>query len=167
MARSLLRKTPEDFVLTKYFPERVWPRLVPKGSVMVSVYGPSSDQAYGVLSDISEGGAQFVAGVLFETNSRVLLRIGFNPEEPFSTPADVVWTRDESDARNRASFAHGVQFRIEDPEQRDRLRTILRSTEFERPTLPGAPGESPGLSQVVRDLGEELAGLGDRIRNES
>ena len=153
--------------MTKYFPERVWPRLVPKGSVTVSVYGPSSEQAYGFLSDVSEGGARFVAGVLFDTNSRVLLRIGFNPEEPFSTPADIVWTRDESDARHKANFAHGVQFRIEDPEQRDRLRAILESAEFERPIRPGDPRESPGLGEVVRDLGEELAGLGDRIRNES
>jgi hypothetical protein len=153
--------------LTKYFPERVWPRLVPKGSVMVSVYGPSSEQAYGVLSDISEGGAQFVAGVLFDTNSRVLLRIGFNPEEPFSTSADIVWTRDESDARHRARFAHGVQFRIGDTEQRDRLRAILTSTEFERPVVPGAPGTGPGLAEVVRDLAEELVELGDRIQNES
>jgi hypothetical protein len=134
---------------------------------MVSVYGSSSEQAYGVLSDVSEGGAQFVAGVLFETNSRVLLRIGFSPEEPFSTPADIVWTRDESDARHKESFVHGVQFRIEDPEQRERLRAILTSPEFERPVLPGAHRTPPGLGEVVRDLGEELAGLGDRIRNES
>ena len=153
--------------MTKYFPERTWPRLVPKGSVMVSVHGPSSGQAYGVLSDISEGGAQFVAGVLFDTNSRVLLRIGFNPEEPFSTPADIVWTRDESDARHRANFAHGVQFRIEDLEQRERLRTILTSPEFGSPIGPGAHRTAPGLGEVVRDLAEELAGLGDRIRNES
>jgi hypothetical protein len=134
---------------------------------MVSVYGPSSDQAYGVLSDISEGGAQFVAGVLFDTNTRVLLRIGFNPDEPFSTPADIVWTRDESDARHEANFAHGVQFRIEDPEQRDRLRAILTSAEFERPIVPGSFRTAPGLDEVVRDLAEELVELGDRIRNES
>ena len=153
--------------MTKYFPERVWPRLVPKGSVMVSVFGPASEQAYGVLSDVSEGGAQFVAGVLFDTNTRVLLRIGFNPDEPFSTPADIVWTRDESDARHKANFAHGVRFRIEDPEQRDRLRAILTSPQFQRPIVPGAPRTAPGLGEVVRDLAEELVELGDRIQNES
>jgi hypothetical protein len=134
---------------------------------MVSVYGPSSEQAYGVLSDISEGGAQFVAGVLFDNRSRVLLRIGFNPEEPFSTPAEVVWTRDESDVKHKANFVHGVRFRIEDPEQRERLRAILTSREFARPIVPGAPREAPGLSGVVRDLADELVELGDRIQNES
>lgn len=134
---------------------------------MVSVYGPTSEQAYGVLSDVSEGGASFVAGVLFETTSRVLLRIGFNPEEPFSTPAEVVWTRDESDARHKANYIHGVRFRIEDPEQRERLQAILMSPDFAQPVVPGAPREAAGLGDVVRDLSEELADLGDRIQNES
>lgn len=153
--------------MSKYFPERVWPRLVPKGSVMVSVYGPQSEQAYGVLSDISEGGAQFVAGVLFDTKSRVLLRIGFNPDEPFSTAAEIVWTRDESDAKHKANYVHGVRFRIADPEQRERLRGILQSPEFAPPVVPGAAREATGLSGVVRDLADELVELGDRIQNES
>jgi len=112
-------------------------------------------------------GLVLVAGVLFDTNTRVLLRIGFNPDEPFSTPADIVWTRDESDARHKANFAHGVRFRIEDPEQRDRLRAILTSPQFQRPIVPGAPRTAPGLGEVVRDLAEELVELGDRIQNES
>jgi hypothetical protein len=130
---------------------------------MVSVYGPKSEQAYGVLSDISEGGAQFVAGVLFESGSRVLLRIGFNPEEPFSTPAEVVWTRDDSDAKHKQNYSHGVRFRIEDPEQRERLRAILTSPEFVAPIVPGAPKKTEGLEGVVRDIGDELADLGERI----
>ncbi len=153
--------------MSKYRPERTWPRLVPKGSVMVSVYGPTSEQAYGVLSDISEGGAQFVAGVLFDAKSRVLLRIGFNPEEPFSTPAEIVWTRDESDAKHKSNYIHGVRFRIEDPEQRERLRAILMSPEFEKPVVPGAPKKTEGLGNVVRDLADELVELGDRIQNKS
>jgi len=134
---------------------------------MVSVYGSSSEQAYGVLSDISVGGAQFVAGVLFEAESRVLLRIGFNPDEPFCTPAEIVWTRDESDAKHKANFIHGVRFRIEDPEQRERLSAILMSPDFTPPVVPGAPRRAPGLSGVVRDLADELVELGDRIQNES
>ena len=153
--------------MTAYFPERIWPRLVPKGSVMVSVYGPSGEQAYGVLSDISEGGAQFVAGVLFEPGSRVLLRIGFNPDEPFSTSAEIVWTRDDSDAKHKANFSHGVRFQIDDPEQRARLRAVLMSPDFVAPVVPGQTQQKEGLDTLVRDLGEELIELGDRIRNES
>jgi hypothetical protein len=153
--------------LSKYFPERIWPRLVPNGSVMVSVYGPTSEQAYGVLSDISEGGAQFVAGVLFEPGSRVLLRIGFNPDEPFSTPAEIVWTRDDSDSKHKSNYTHGVRFKIEDPEQRARLRATLMSPDFVAPVVPGAPRKREGLDTIVRDLGEELSELGDRIEKES
>jgi hypothetical protein len=97
----------------------------------------------------------------------VLLRIGFNPEEPFSTPAEIVWTRDESDAKHKANYIHGVRFRIEDPEQRERLRAIIMSPEFAPPIVPGAPRETPGLSGVVRDLADELTELGDRFQNES
>ena len=153
--------------MSKYIPERIWPRLVPKGSVMVSVYGQSSEQAYGVLSDISEGGAQFVAGVHFEPGSRVLLRIGFNPDEPFSTPAEIVWTRDESDPKHKSNHTHGVRFRIEDPEQRARLREILLSPEFVAPVLPGSSKTEGGLDRLVRDLSNELVELGDRIQEES
>jgi PilZ domain len=153
--------------LSKYLPERIWPRLVPKGSVMVSIYGPKSEQAYGVLSDISIGGAQFLAGVLFEPGSRVLLRIGFKPDEPFSTPAEIVWIRDESDARHKANFVHGVRFRIEDPEQRARLESILTSPEFIAPVVPGRPVPAAGLDSMVRDLSDELSDLGERMEKET
>ena len=153
--------------MSKYIPERIWPRLVPKGSVMVSVYGPSSEQAYGVLSDVSIGGAQFVAGVHFEPGSRVLLRIGFNPDEPFSTPAEIIWTSDESDDQHKSNFVHGVRFRIGDPEQRQRLESILMSPEFQAPVVPGKARDAEGLSDIVRALDEELTELGERIENET
>lgn len=145
-----------------YFPERIWPRLVPKGSVMVSIFGPGGEQAYGVLSNLSEGGAQFVTGVAFESGSRVLLRIGFDPEEPFSTAAEVIWMRDESDAKHKQSYVHGVKFRIEDPEHRAALSEILESRDFVHPVLPGEPA-ARGLDGVLSDLGDELEELGDKL----
>jgi hypothetical protein len=134
---------------------------------MVSVYGPDSGQTYGLLSDISEAGAQFVAGVLFDTKSRILLRIGFNPEEPFSTPAEVVRTSDGGAAKHEPNYSHEVRFRFEDPEQRQRLRTLLESPEFARLRKPGASRQAAGLSNAIRDLADEVADLGDRTRNES
>lgn len=73
--------------------------------------------AFGILSDISVGGAQFLARLSFEPGSCMLLRIGFDPDPPFSTSADVMWIRGESDAKRESSFAHGVRFRIEDPDR--------------------------------------------------
>lgn len=163
MARSLLLGND----VSKYFPERVWPRLVPKGSVMVSIFGPDGDQAYGVITDVSEGGAQVAAGVAFESGSRILLRIGFDPAEPFATPAEIVWVRDDSDERHKSSYVYGVQFRISDPEQQARLREILISPTFEQPVLPGQSPTRSGLDKMMNDLGDELGKLGERMREES
>ena len=123
--------------MSMYQPERAWPRLLPKGSVMVSIYGPDGNQAYGVITDVSVGGANIVVGVGFQAGASLLLRIGFDPDSPFSTSGEVVWCRDESDEKHRASFSHGVRFLISDPEQIDRLRAILESPDFEQPVLPG------------------------------
>lgn len=153
--------------VSKYFPERLWPRLVPKGSVMVSIFAPDGTQAYGVIANVSEGGAQVVAGVLFESGSRVLLRIGFDPNEPFATQADIVWMRDESDAKHKSSYVYGVQFRISDPEQQQRLREILQSPSFEQPVIPGQAPTRSRLDTMMDDLGEELGKLGERINDKS
>jgi hypothetical protein len=135
---------------------------------MVSIFGPDGEQAYGVIANVSEGGAQVVAGVSFESGSNVLLRIGFDPSEPFATPAEIVWVRDDSDEKHKSSWVYGVRFRIKDPEQRDRLRSILMSPSFEPPVLPGQPAPSTsGLDNLMDELGDELSELGERIQDES
>jgi len=135
---------------------------------MVSIYGPGGEQAYGVIANVSEGGAQVVAGVSFESGSRVLLRIGFDPTEPFATPADIVWVRDESDEKHKSSYVYGVQFRIKDPEQVARLREILLHPSFRPPVLPGQQATpAVGLDGMMNDLGEELGKLGERIEKDS
>ena len=114
---------------------------------MVSIYGPDGNQAYGVITDVSVGGAQIVAGVGFPAGASLLLRIGFDPDSPYSTSSRVIWCQDESDAKHRASFSHGVRFMISDPEQVERLRAILESPDFEQPVLPGqAAAASKGSS---------------------
>ena len=135
---------------------------------MVSIYGPDGEQAYGVIANVSEGGAQVVAGVSFESGSRILLRIGFDPTEPFATPADIVWVRNESDEKHKSSYVYGVQFRIKDPEQVARLREILLHPSFEQPVLPGQQATpAVGLDGMMNDLGDELGKLGERIEKES
>ena len=135
---------------------------------MVSIFGPGGEQAYGVIANVSEGGAQLVAGVCFESGSRVLLRIGFDPSEPFATPADIVWVRDQSDEKHKSSYAYGVQFRNEDPEQRARLREILLNPSFEQPVLPGQLATpATGLDAMMNELGDELGKLGERIQEDS
>ena len=135
---------------------------------MVSIFGPDGEQAYGVIANVSEGGAQVVAGVSFESGTSVLLRIGFDPSEPFATPADIVWVRDDSDDKHKSSWLYGVRFRIKDPEQLARLRGILSSPSFQQPVLPGQPAPSTsGLDNMMDDLGDELGKLGERIQEDS
>ncbi len=135
---------------------------------MVSIYGPDGQQAYGVIANVSEGGAQVVAGLCFESGSRVLLRIGFNPSEPFATPADVVWVRDESDDKHKSTYVYGVRFRMKDPEQVARLREILEDPSFKQPVIPGQQRTTVvGLDNMMDDLGDELGKLGDRIEKDS
>ncbi len=135
---------------------------------MVSIFGPDGEQAYGVIANVSEGGAQLVTGVCFESGSRVLLRIGFDPSEPFATPAEIVWVRDESDDKHKSSYLYGVRFRIKDPEQQVRLRVILESPSFTQPVLPGRPATpSAGLDTMMDELGDELGKLGDQIEKDS
>ena len=135
---------------------------------MVSIFGPNGEQAYGVIANVSEGGAQLVAGACFESGSRVLLRIGFDPSEPFATPADIVWVRDQSDEKHKSSYAYGVRFRIEDPEQRARLREILLNPSFDQPVLPGQMATpATGLDAMMNELGDELVKLGERFQEDS
>lgn len=134
---------------------------------MVSIFGPDGEQAYGVITNVSEGGAQVAAGVLYESGARVLLRIGFDPSEPFATPADIVWVRDDSDERHKSSYVYGVQFRISDPEQKARLNELLTSPSFEQPVLPGQAPTTTGLDKMMNELGDELGKLGERMQEDS
>ena len=115
---------------------------------MVSIYGPDGNQAYGVITDVSVGGANIVVGVGFQAGASLLLRIGFDPDSPFSTSGEVVWCRNESDEKHRASFSHGVRFLISDPEQIDRLRAILER--FRTARASGATGR--GVQKLLLRL---------------
>lgn len=96
----------------------------------------------------------------------MLLRIGFDPEEPFSAQGEVVWCRDDSDAKHKSSYIHGVRFHIGDEEQQQRLREILQRPDFQQPVVPGASATSEGLDDMMTDLNDELGKLGEKIGNE-
>ncbi len=122
--------------MTTYLPERVWPRFVPKGSIAVSIFGGEGEHGFGVLSDLSQGGARVVADDQFTLGCKVLLRIGFDPDAPFSLPGEIVWVQESQDPAPSNSTAYGVKFRLEDPEQAARLVAILESPDFEPPAVP-------------------------------
>lgn len=127
-----------------YTPERKWPRLVPANSIMASIYA-GVEQAYGLIANISESGACVASGIAFKTGSKVLLRIGFEPEkEPFTTEAKIVWSREGTESKQNPTFYHGVEFNLSTEEQRKELHLILSRPNFEAPVIPGM--DPPGTS---------------------
>ena len=80
-----------------------------------------------------------------------------------------MWVRDESDDKHKSSYVYGVQFRIKDPEQLERLRSILSSPSFEQPVLPGqaAAPAAAGLDNMMSDLGDEFGKLGESLQEDS
>jgi hypothetical protein len=146
-----------------YAPERKWPRLVPANAVMVSIYS-NGDQAYGLISNISEMGACVVGGVHFEPGGKILLRISFDPEgEPFSTQAEVIWSRDESESEKKATFVHGLKFDMISDEQRNELHKILSRPDFKDPVIPGEAMPRAGIDKMMVDLNDEFDELAKKI----
>ncbi len=149
-----------------YRPERQWPRLIPAKSVMVSIFS-GSDQAFGLLADVSEMGACIVSGVHFEPGGSILVRIESEAEgKPFTSQAKVIWSRDESKP-NKPEFVCGVQFTNVIEEQRAELKAVLNHPEFQKPVVPGKPEpESGELDEIMVDLDEDLEGLGLKVQGD-
>lgn len=148
--------------MSVYSPERKWPGLVPDNAVMVSVYA-GTKQAYGLLANISEAGACVVSGVNFEPGNKVLLRVGFDTEdEPFSSEAKVIWSRDESESEKKTTYVIGLKFDMISEEQRVLLKKVLARPGF-KPVVPGKQGVSNELDAMMMDLSEDLDELGAKI----
>jgi hypothetical protein len=135
---------------------------VPDNAVMVSIY-VGMEQAYGLLANISEAGACVVSGVNFEPGSKVLLRVGFDTEgEPFSSEARVIWSRDESESEQKATFVIGLKFDMISEEQQALLEEVLARPGF-KPVVPGKPAMNEGLDAMMMELGDDLDELGAKI----
>ena len=117
--------------MSKYRPERYWPRLVPKNRTTVSIYDRELGHAYGLITNLSETGACVDTGVHFEPGTTVLLRIRFSSgAEPFVTEAEIVWGRGQGNPGTARSFLHGAKFSFTTDEQRFILKGVLNSVEF-------------------------------------
>ena len=117
--------------MSKYLANRQFPRLVPQNSIPVSIHEGQHGQAFGLITNVSEGGASFAAGVAYLAGSKILLRICFDRHaEPFVTEARVAWSRKE-EGKTGKGFVHGVRFSILEEEQARLLRATLQRPEFQ------------------------------------
>jgi Tfp pilus assembly protein PilZ len=73
-------------------PERASARFVPRRSVTVAFEGPDNPTAYGVVANISEGGACVWTDARLEVGQHLTLELSF-AREPRPVPAQgrVVW----------------------------------------------------------------------------
>lgn len=116
--------------MSKYLANRQFPRLVPQNSIPVSIHDGEHGQTFGLITNLSEGGASFGSGVAYPAGSKILLRIAFDRDaEPFVTEATVAWSREEDG--NKKGFVHGVKFSILEEEQLKQLRITLQRPEFQ------------------------------------
>jgi hypothetical protein len=110
---------------------------------MASIYA-GTEQAYGLIANISQAGACLASGIAFKAGSKVLLRIGFDPEgEPFTTEARVVWSREGTENKQNPTYYHGVEFNLSTDEQGKELHLILSRPDFEAPIIPGIEPPKP------------------------
>lgn len=116
--------------MSKYLANRQFPRLVPLNSIPVSIHDGEHGQMFGLVTNLSEGGASFASGVAYAAGSKILLRISFDRDaEPFVTEGTVAWSREE-EGKNKG-FVHGVKFSILEEAQIKVLRATLQRPEFQ------------------------------------
>jgi len=116
--------------MSKYLANRQFPRLVPQNSIPVSIHDGQHGQTFGLITNLSEGGASFASGVTYPSGAKILLRIRFDSDaEPFVTEGTVAWSREEEGKKK--GFVHGVKFSILEEEQVKQLRTTLQRPEFQ------------------------------------
>jgi hypothetical protein len=150
-----MERPSEEEKMGKYFPPRKWPRLVPTGSVFVSI-DCSGSHTRGMLANISEAGACVVCSGHFERGSRFVLNIEVDSDKPpFTAESEVIWSRDETAAIGVPTFVHGVDFRLSD-EHKTGLRTVLNRPNFRPPIEPDAMYGGAGvLHRLMGKLQDE------------
>src|SRR3989304_5143266 len=140
--------------MSKYLANRQFPRLVPQNSIPGSIHDGQHGQAFGLISNVSEGGARFAAAVAYPAGSNVLLKIGFDPEMPFATEAQIAWGREAEGSAGDGSprFLHGAKFAVLEDEKRTELQKILKRPEFKvvfRPQTAGLGDDFPGDPRIA------------------
>ncbi len=101
-------------------------RWTPQQTVVLTVHDHQILPSYGVLNDITEGGASIVNDHLLETGRSVRLKLGLNERgEPFETEARIVWSRNDLPI----GALHGIEFTGLSEARRAELRALLARNE--------------------------------------
>jgi len=105
--------------------ERAAARFVPRRSVTVVFEGRDNTRAYGVVADLSEGGACVWSDAHLKPGQQVRLAVSFaRASRPVSAEARVVWTGPGS---KPGASRYGVQWDAETPDAAHLRRLISES----------------------------------------
>jgi len=149
--------------------KRVLQRLRPRGVVSLAIYqGERIPPAYGILSDISEGGVRIHSDRILGRGQDLRLRIQFESEKDlFEAAGRVAWTRPaKGDDSLLGGSLSGISIELASQESEHWLRRLLVSPEFEEPDT--ASGDYDDFLAALRPhlerLGDYLVALGFRAR---
>jgi Tfp pilus assembly protein PilZ len=105
--------------------ERANARFVPSRSVTVAFEARDRPRAYGVVANLSDGGACLWTDARLEAGQQVSLAVSFaRAPRPVAAQARVVWIRPETGSGTRR---YGVQWDAEAPEALHLRRLISES----------------------------------------
>ncbi len=134
-------------------------RLRPRGVVSLAVYqGDRIPPAYGILSDISEGGIRIHSDRILVQGQRLQLRIQFESERDlFEASGQVAWTQPaKGDDSLLGGSLTGIQLSLLSRESGHWLRRLLAAPEFVEPD-----SESRDYDDFLASLRPYLDRLGD------
>jgi len=142
---------------------REWPRLAPQQAVTVAVYELNQPVAYGVVSNVSEGGACMVTDQHFAFGKSVDLKISFyRRTELFEAAAQIVWVKALAAPAGEAR-CHGLRFNALSDMDRHFLREVLHSSDFR---IVSDPLTGHEFEELLDDLRTDLDRLGKKLADQ-
>jgi uncharacterized protein (TIGR02266 family) len=101
-------------------------RIVPRSPITVAIQDGGVPFAYGVVANISEGGACIWTDVSLEPGHDVDLRLSFpRGSQPLDARGVVVWCEPRGDESSRR---YGLQWRDRSPARMARLKTVIATS---------------------------------------
>ena len=98
---------------------------------------------FGIVADISEGGACLVSDVSLPVGANVTLLMAFPDNRiPFSTPGKLCWVRKDLGSQWML-VRYGIQFELEPWRDSDRLKSLIAEVAEETATVAPQPGPPP------------------------
>lgn len=144
-------------------------RLRPRGVVSLAIYqGERIPPAYGILSDISEGGVRVHSDRILARGQHLQLRIQFESEkELFEAAGRVAWTSAaKGDDSLLGGSMSGIALELPSRESEHWLKRVLVAPEFEEPDSSSRDYEDflSSLRPYLDRVGDCLSALGLRTR---